>query len=371
APLAQEALRAIYDAAAAYCPLEVDVQSGKRGSRTTHVERLLCSLTGAEAALVVNNNAAAVLLVLQALAQGKEVIVSRSQLVEIGGSFRMPDVMAQSGAKLVEVGTTNKTYLSDYRNAITDNTALLLKVHASNFRITGFTAEVSIEELMSLGRERGIPVAYDIGSGALRDLSAFGLASEPLVMHSVAAGADLTTFSGDKLLGGPQAGIILGKEKLVGRLKKHPLTRALRVGKLTLAALEATLRLYWDDEGVTQRLPVLRMIALPLVEVALRAELLARQIQAVVGPRFTLAVQDDVSTVGGGSLPGEVLPTKVVSVSANGLSPDDLATRLRTNHPPIFGRIADDKLLLDPRTIAESQSEAIVAAFQRMAPQSP
>ncbi|MBM4081516.1 MAG: L-seryl-tRNA(Sec) selenium transferase, partial [Planctomycetes bacterium] len=225
--------------------------------------------------------------------------------------------------------------------------------------------------LMSLGRERGIPVAYDIGSGALRDLAAFGLASEPLVMHSVAAGADLTTFSGDKLLGGPQAGIILGKEKLVGRLKKHPLTRALRVGKLTLAALEATLRLYWDDEGVTQRLPVLRMIALPLVEVALRAELLARQIQAVVGPRFTLAVQDDVSTVGGGSLPGEVLPTKVVSVSANGLSPDDLATRLRTNHPPIFGRIADDKLLLDPRTIAESQSEAIVAAFQRMAPQSP
>jgi L-seryl-tRNA(Ser) seleniumtransferase len=347
-----------------YNNLEYDLERGQRGSRYVHAEAILCEITGAEAALVVNNNAGAVFLVLNTLAKDREVIVSRGQLVEIGGSFRIPDVMASSGALLREVGCTNRTHLRDYQQAINDRTALLMKVHSSNYRILGFTAEVSLEDLVLLGRDRELPVVEDLGSGSFYDLSRFGLQREPTAQEAVARGADVVTFSGDKLLGGPQAGIILGRRELVRRCKKNPLTRALRVDKLTLAALEATLRLYRDETQALEQIPTLRMISTPLTVLEERARRLADQLQALDSEgRFSIALQPSASQVGGGSLPAQDLPTWAVALSSLHLSTHQLERRLRAATPPVIGRIEADQLLLDVRTLQEGDIELIARVF--------
>ncbi|MHC4196452.1 MAG: L-seryl-tRNA(Sec) selenium transferase [Planctomycetota bacterium] len=357
-PLAAEAIKEIEEMAGGYCSLEVDVSTGKRSSRVAHVEALVVALTGAEAAMAVNNNAAAVLLGLDTLARGKEVIISRSQQVEIGGSFRMPEVMAKSGAKMVEVGTTNRTYISDYRGAITLDTALLLNVHSSNYRIVGFTAEAKLEELVQLGREFEIPVMYDLGSGALFDLKQYGLPHEPTVEESVRAGIDITTFSTDKLLGGPQGGIIVGKKRFVDLMKQNPLARALRVDKLTIAALEATLKLYADKETVAQRLPVLKMLTRTLEDIERESTQFIKELSSRSGGKIAATLEDGSSAVGGGSLPGEAIPTKLIAISAKKPSAQELSDRLRQNVPPIFARIEDDRLLLDLRTVTNSSETA-------------
>jgi L-seryl-tRNA(Ser) seleniumtransferase len=358
APLSDAAMAAMRDVGRGYSNLEYDMEAGRRGSRYVHAEALLCRLTGAEAALVVNNNAGAVLLILSALARGREAIVSRGQLVEIGGGFRIPDVMRQSGACLVEVGTTNRTYIQDYEGAISQETVLLLRVHHSNFCVIGFVHQASLAELVELTRSHNLRVVDDLGSGTLLDTSPFGLAHEPMVQESVAAGADLVSFSGDKLLGGPQAGIIVGRGELIARLKRFPLTRALRVDKTTLAGLQATLLHYLKGEA-TDRIPVWRMIALPLAEIEARAQGWARQLETAGGQ---VAVTDGRSTVGGGSLPGETLPTRLVAIQTP--SPDDVARRLRLGEPPVVGRIEQDQLLLDPRTVLPEQDEDLLRAVK-------
>ncbi|MFO8101429.1 MAG: L-seryl-tRNA(Sec) selenium transferase [Dehalococcoidia bacterium] len=343
APLSAEAIAAMKPSSEGFTNLELDLVSGKRGSRNVHVEDLLCHLTGAEDALVVNNNASGVLLALSALARRKEVVVSRGHAVEIGGKFRIPDVMRQSGAKLVEVGTTNKTYISDYEEVITDRTAALLHVHLSNFRVVGFTEEVSIEELTKLGRRYEVTVLNDLGSGCLLDTTEFGLAAEPRVQDSIATGVGLAMFSGDKLLGGPQAGIIVGEKQLMAKLKKHPLARAARIDKTRLAALSATLVHYLKGEA-TAKIPVWQMIATPLSEIEQRAKIWADEI----GSRAT--VREGESTIGGGSLPGGTLPTRLVVVE-----PKDkvqiLARQLRQQPLPIIGRVEKNTLALDPRSV--------------------
>ncbi len=354
APLSAATLAAMREAGGAYNNLEYNLAVGERGSRYEHAETLLCRLTGAEAALLVNNNAGAVLLMLMALAQGREVIISRGQLVEIGGGFRVPDVMAQSGARLVEVGTTNRTYLRDYEQAIGGETVLLLRVHSSNFRLIGFTHEVSLGELVALGRERGLMVVDDLGSGSLVDTAQFGLAHEPMVQESVAAGADLVSFSGDKLLGGPQAGIIVGRADLVARLKRHPLARALRVDKTTIAGVQANLLHYVRGEA-TREIPIWRMIAMSQREIESRASAWAAQLARMGLPAV---VSEGRSTVGGGALPGETLPTCVVALAAP--SPDALAKRLRQATPPVVARIEGDRLLLDPRTVLPGQDDDLL-----------
>ena len=358
APLSDSAMAAMEDVGRGYSNLEYEMEAGRRGSRYVHAEALLCRLTGAEAALVVNNNAGAVLLILSALAKGREVIISRGQLVEIGGGFRIPDVMRQSGARLVEVGTTNRTYIQDYEEAIGPETALLMRVHHSNFRITGFVHQASLAELVELARRHDLRVVDDLGSGTLLDTTPFGLAHEPMVQESVAARADLVSFSGDKLLGGPQAGIIVGRGELIARLKRFPLTRALRVDKTTLAGLQATLLHYLKEEA-TERIPVWRMIAMPLAEIEERARSWARQLERA-GARVTVTAGE--STVGGGSLPGETLPTRLVAIQTP--SPDDLARRLRLGEPPVVGRIERDQLLLDPRTVLPEQDEDLLRAVR-------
>ncbi|MHB8172008.1 MAG: L-seryl-tRNA(Sec) selenium transferase [Thermincolia bacterium] len=360
--LGRQAVEAINQVAGNFSNLELDLETGKRGSRYQHVEEILCRLTGAEAAMVVNNNAAAVLLVLSTMAKGKEVVVSRGELVEIGGSFRIPEVMAQSGARLVEVGATNKTHLRDYNNAITEDTALLLKVHTSNYRIIGFTQSIEEEELVSLGREREIPVFHDLGSGVLVDFRNYGLPPEPRVQDSIADGVDLVSFSGDKLLGGPQAGVIVGKTQYIQQIRKNPLTRALRVDKFTLAALEATLQLYLDEKKAMAEIPILRMLSYPLEELGERAVVLAKRIAAVAGDKLRATVQDGVSQVGGGALPEEDIPTKVVAISLEGSLPG-LEDYLRNWPVPILARIQKDQLLLDLRTILPGEEEEIVAAL--------
>ncbi|SHM61549.1 L-seryl-tRNA(Sec) selenium transferase [Caldanaerovirga acetigignens] len=357
APLPEEALKNIVDVARGYSNLEYDLEEGKRGERYDHVRGVLCDITGAEDAIVVNNNAGAVLLSLSALASGKEVVISRGQLVEIGGSFRVPDVMAQSGATLVEVGTTNKTRIADYERAINDNTALLLKVHTSNFKFVGFWSEVKIEDLKSLGLKYGIPVMEDLGSGVLVDLAKFGLPHEPTVQNSIKAGADIVTFSGDKLLGGPQAGIILGKKEYIEEIKRHPLTRALRIDKLTLSALEAVLKIYRNEDY--DKIPVFKMLLKSPEEMEKNAKKLAEYLKKVVRDKGTIEIFDDTSAVGGGSLPGVELPTKVVAVTFRTLSPDDLAKRLRSGRIPVIGRIKKDKFLLDVRTLSEEDLRVI------------
>jgi len=363
APLPESVREKLLDTAFGYSNLEFDLESGERGSRYSHVEPLLCRLTGAEAALVVNNNAAAVLLSLTALAKGKEVIVSRGELVEVGGSFRIPDVMRQSGAILKEVGATNRTHPSDYRQAIGTETGLLLKVHTSNFAIVGFTTELTPSALVEMGREFSIPVMADIGSGNLFDFSAAGIAGEPMVQEFVRAGIDIVTFSGDKLLGGPQAGIIVGKKSCVDPLKKHPLLRALRIDKMTLAALEETLRLYLDDRRARQQIPTLRMLTESLASLSAGGKKAVRRLRRALPDSVKVSLVDGFSQVGGGALPLLELPSKLLSISIDGISAGTLEKRLRNFSVPIVGRIRNETYLLDVRTILEPDIPVIITAL--------
>jgi L-seryl-tRNA(Ser) seleniumtransferase len=366
AVLPQAALEAIASEQKGYSILEVDRASGERSIRETHVAGLVGEITGAEAATVVNNNAGATLLALASLAKDHEVITSRGQLVEIGGSFRIPDVMKESGAQLVEVGTTNKTYIGDYEAAVTERTRLLLRVHTSNYRIVGFTHSASLEELVALGKQRGIPVMDDLGSGAFVDLSPFGVTDEPTVQSSVKAGADVITFSGDKLLGGPQAGLIVGRRDAVSRIRKNPLFRALRVDKLTLTALEATLKLYLDRGRLFRELPTLRMISMTLDECERRALSLAAKLKGLSG--LTVEVRDDSSEFGGGSVPTQQIPTKVVAVRHASLSLEALSTKLRLGRPCIFARVQHERVLFDVRTLQDGEEDEIAASLGRLLP---
>lgn len=361
APVSAAAAAAMAVAAAGYSDLEFDTATGRRGSRHDVVAPLVARLSGAEAALVVNNNAAATLLVVAALAGGRGAIVSRGQLVEIGGGYRIPDVMAAGGARLVEVGTTNRTRLADYARAIDDTTALILRVHTSNFRITGFTASVGLDDLVALGRARGLMVVDDLGSGSFIDVAAFGLAPEPTVQASVAAGADAVTFSGDKLLGGPQAGLIAGRAATIARLRAHPLCRALRPDKATLAGLAATLRHYLTGRAQDE-VPVWRMIAAAPEALAARAEGWRRALAERLGAdgAARLAVVPAESTIGGGSLPGEVLPTFALAIAVD--HPDALAAALRAAPVPVVGRVDDGRVWLDPRTVLDGEDDAVVRA---------
>ncbi len=347
------------------CNLQIDLDTGKRGKRNYVTEQLLCRLTGAEAAMVVNNNAAATLLLLSSLCAHREVIVSRGQLVEIGGSYRLPDCVHQSGALLVEVGTTNKTHPRDYAEAITDNTAALLRVNPSNYRVVGFSKSVSIAELVAVRGDRPLLVIDDLGCGALVNLEEFGLPHEPTAQDSIAAGADLVCFSGDKLIGGPQSGIIIGKKHLIDRIRKHPLTRMLRVGKLTDMALEQTLRLFFEPETLRAQHPTYRMLSMPLERVEARAEALAAALVAL-GTSLECAVEPAESAVGGGSLPDEAIPSAGVKAAVSGLSADDLARRLRHNEPPVIAQIRGDRVMLDMRTVLDGEEAAIVEAFRRI-----
>jgi L-seryl-tRNA(Ser) seleniumtransferase len=358
APLPAAALAAVAEAARGYCNLEMDLATGGRGDRHAGCAALLRELTGAEAALVVNNGAAAVLLALSALAAGGEAVVSRGELVEIGGGFRIPDVIRQGGARLVEVGTTNRTRIADYAAAIGPETRALLRVHQSNYRILGFTSAPGPAELVALARDRGVFALEDLGSGALADLAAFGLPAEPTMAASVAAGFDLVCCSGDKLLGGPQAGLILGRAEAVARCARHPLMRALRPDKLVLAALEAALRLYLDPAGLPASVPALAMLAATPVTLAARAA----RLQAMLGGVAMVVTGDSV--VGGGSLPGTMLPSALVALQPPGLSPEDLAGRLRQGRPPLLGRIRDGRLVLDVRTLADAEIEEAAAAIR-------
>ncbi len=362
--LSKAAVRAVQDVASSYSTLEYDVESGERGSRHVHVESLLCRLTGAEAAMAVNNNAAAVMLGIAALARDKEAIVSRGQLVEIGGSFRIPDIMRESGATMVEVGTTNKTHLTDYENAVTDRTGLLLKVHSSNFRVVGFTEEVSVAELVELGSARGIPVFEDQGSGVLLDLRAYGLPYEPTVGESIAAGAQLVSCSGDKLLGGPQAGILVGTWDVIQRLKKHPMARAVRLDKMTLAALETTLRAYLDPERALREIPTLRMLTSSQEEIGHCASEIAERLRAALGDAATVDTAEDVSRAGGGALPLADIPTIIVAISPAPGAPsvDSLERYLRLGaEPPVIARINEGRLVLDPRTMRNCNDDVVIA----------
>jgi L-seryl-tRNA(Ser) seleniumtransferase len=364
AVLAAEAREALARVSLGYSGLAVDLETGQRGHRDVHYAPLLRDLTGAEAGFVVNNNAAATVILLNTLARGKEVLLSRGQLVEIGGSFRMPDVMETSGAILREVGTTNKTHLRDYEAAITDRTGLILRVHHSNYRIMGFAEEPGIEELVALGRKRGLPVVDDIGSGALVDLRAYGLETEPLVQRSVRAGADAVCFSGDKLIGGPQSGIIVGRADVVARVKKNPLARAFRIGKLTGAALEATLKLFLDPDRLRERHPVYRMLGLEAEEVGRRARAAADALGPALAGKARVSVAEDRSQVGSGSVPVETLPTFVLKVEPASAAPEDLARRLRKGDPAVFVRVHRDALHLDYRTIFPEEDAAVLAAVR-------
>ncbi len=354
APLSRAAVQAARQAALGYTNLEYDIKKGKRGSRLSHAEGLLSRLTGAEAAVVVNNNAAAVMLVLTALARRRAVVIARSQLVEIGGGFRIPDVMKQSGARLVEVGTTNRVHLHDYEAALVDKPALFMRAHRSNFQIVGFTSEPELYEIAQVARAVGIPLLDDLGSGSLLDTAQYGLGHEPMVQESLQAGADLVCFSGDKLLGGPQAGIIVGRADLVAKLKKHPLARAIRADKLCLSALTATLLHYLKDEAI-QNIPVWRMIALQSDEIRLVAQRWANEIG--IGE-----VVSGESTVGGGSLPGETLPTFLLALRVR--NHQRFLEKLRNLNPPVIARSQDDAVLLDPRTVLPEEEETMLAGLR-------
>ncbi len=362
-PLALERLAEI---AGGYSNLELEIATKERGSRYSHVEAVLRRLTRAEDALVVNNNASAVLLALETLAHGREVVISRGELIEIGGEFRIPDIMRRSGARLHEVGTTNRTHLRDYEEAIGPETALLLKVHTSNYRVVGFTADVASRELAQLGRARGIPVMEDLGSGSLVDLRGYGVPHEPTVQEVVASGVDLVSFSGDKLLGGPQAGIVVGVAALVGRLKKNPLNRALRIDKLTVAALEATLDAY-DAGTALETVPTLRMLTEPLNAVRRRARQVLRAIPVAARERLGAAIVADVSEVGGGALPTAKLPTAAVALGTTDADARRLDAALRAGQPAVIARIADERLLLDCRTVLASQVTPLAQAIARAA----
>ncbi|UCG12582.1 MAG: L-seryl-tRNA(Sec) selenium transferase, partial [Deltaproteobacteria bacterium] len=364
--LCQDALDRLQLVGSGYSNLEYDLQAGTRGSRHIHAEAILCEITGAEGALVVNNNAGAVLLTLNTLAQGREAVVSRGELVEIGGSFRIPDIMARSGVQLREVGCTNRTHLHDYEGAIGPETALLLKAHTSNYQIIGFTAEVDLASLVVLGQKRGVLVMEDLGSGCFIDLSRFGLRPEPTVQDTIRTGVDVATFSGDKLLGGPQAGIILGRGDVIARLRQNPLTRALRVDKLTLAALEATLRLYRDEEIAVKTIPTLRMIATNMETLESRCQRLLKRLAAEVSSQLEMEIVDGASQVGGGALPVQNLPTKLVAFNSPRISAAGVEAYFRGYSPPIIGRVELERFLLDVRTLQPEDEEVIVAAAAQL-----
>jgi L-seryl-tRNA(Ser) seleniumtransferase len=358
APLSDATLTAMAAVSRGYSNLEFDLDAGERGSRYVHLEALVCHLTGAEAAIAVNNNAAAVLLALSSLAQARDVVISRGELVEIGGGFRIPDVMAQSGARLVEAGTTNRTYARDYEAAIGEETAALMHVHRSNFRLLGFVESPSLHDLATLAHSRDLLLLDDLGSGCLLDTRTYGLSEEPTPQESIRAGADLVLFSGDKLLGGPQAGIIAGRADLIARLRRHPLARALRMDKASIAGLHATLLHYARDEA-EQQVPVWRMISTPIKTISARA----RRWSRLIGEEARLV--DGRSMIGGGSLPEESLPTRLVAINAGGgVTLEAVAKRLRTGEPAVVGRIEDGRLLLDPRTVAPIDDAALVRAVK-------
>ncbi|MBU5440003.1 L-seryl-tRNA(Sec) selenium transferase [Tissierella sp. MSJ-40] len=357
----EEIMNNIKEIAINYSNLEYDLEKGTRGSRYSHLEDIIIEITGGEAAMVVNNNAAAVLLVLSTLAKGKEVIVSRGELIEIGGSFRVPEVMEQSGASLVDVGTTNKTHLWDFENAINENTAALLKVHTSNYRILGFTSSVDSEELYQLKTKYNIPLVEDLGSGVLIDLSKYGLEYEPTVQESLKNGVDVVTFSGDKLLGGPQAGIIVGKRKYIEAMKKNPLTRAFRVDKFTISALEATLRYYLDEAVAVKQIPTLNMLTMGIEEIENKANKLLRKItDNIKDENFKVDVENNYSEVGGGSLPLEKLPTKCIVITLDNLSTQEFENNLRKYETPIITRLYKDRVYIDLRTVNEEEFSTIV-----------
>lgn len=361
--LSPELINHLTTVAGSYSNLEYDVEKGKRGSRYSHVEKLLCDITGAEAAFVVNNNAAAVVLALNTLAQDRETIVSRGELIEIGGSFRIPDILKRSGSRMVEVGTTNKTHLRDYESVISEKTAVLLKVHTSNYRIVGFTTEVELPELVKLGRQHKVPVVNDLGSGSLIDFSPYGLTQEPTVQEVVKTGVDVITFSGDKLLGGPQSGVIVGKRAILKSLIKNPLNRALRIDKLTLASLESTLRLYLDQESVIQKIPTLRMITMTKAELDGRASRFKEKFLKNLPDTITIKIEDDLSQVGGGALPEQHLPTSVLALQSKAVTVQECEMRLRDHKPPVIARINKDQLRIDLRTVAEEDEEELADAL--------
>jgi L-seryl-tRNA(Ser) seleniumtransferase len=369
--LAESSMDQLQAIAGGYSNLEFDLTTGKRGSRYVAVEALLGEITGAEAGLVVNNNAAAVLITLDTLARGREVIVSRGELVEIGGSFRVPDIMAKSGAQLREVGTTNRTHRHDYANAINDQTALLLKVHQSNFAISGFTKAVGLAELVDLGRRHRLPVVEDLGSGTFIDLRAYGLYPEPTVQASIRAGTDVVTFSGDKLLGGPQAGILVGRRKWIDQIKANPLNRALRIDKMTLTALESTLRLYRDEAQAVQAIPTLRMLTEPLAVTVARAERLLALLAALPGGTLSVSVATSVARAGGGSLPQLEIPSRCLMIQLKDQSAQDIERFMRSQQPPIIGRIENEHFILDVRTIQENELPVIEAAFHNLLAKEP
>lgn len=361
--LTEKAKEQLWSIASRYSNLEFELESGQRGSRYSHVEDLICKLTGAEAAMVVNNNAAAVMLVLSTLAKDREVVVSRGQLVEIGGSFRVPDVMAQSGAILREIGTTNKTHLVDYENAANENTALLMKVHTSNYKIMGFTEEVASEELAALGRKLELPVIEDLGSGVLLDLQKYGLPYEPTVQSAVKAGMDVVTFSGDKMLGGPQSGIIVGKREYIQKMRKNQLTRAFRIDKLTLAALESTLHLYLDEKTAVAEIPVLRMLTISIEGLHKKAKRLQKKLVKRLGDKCSITVINENSEVGGGSMPMHKLPTKAVAITSQLISIDALEREMRNYKVPVVARISKDRLIIDVRTVLDDELDYIADAL--------
>jgi len=357
---AQDAIKNVMEG---YCTLATDLSTGRRGHRDTHLNGLLCDLTGAEAATVVNNNAAATMLILNTLAKGKEVIVSRGQLVEIGGSFRMPDVMKTSGAILKEVGTTNKTHLKDYAGAINESTGAIMRVHHSNYRILGFASEPAIEELVELAKKHDLYLIDDLGSGALVNLKAYGLEPEPLIQNSIKAGVDVACFSADKLIGGPQAGIIAGKRSEIEKISKNPLTRALRVGKITIAGLEATLRLFLVPEKIDVTHPVYRMFSVSLEEVEKRVNKSIKKLRSQIKDEAEIAPIDGGSQVGSGSVPVETIPTKLLTIKPTASSAENLAKQLRMESPPIFTRVHKESVLFDFRTIQEEEDKYIIDAL--------
>lgn len=363
AVMPQDAKDSINSITEGYCTLATDIETGHRGHRDIHLDDLLCDLTGAESAVVVNNNAAATMLILNTLARGKEVIVSRGQLVEIGGSFRMPDVMAASGAILNEVGTTNKTHLKDYASAINENTGAIMRVHHSNYRILGFAEEPSIEVLAGIAKEHNLLLIDDLGSGALIDLKEFGLETEPLVQDSIKAGVDVTCFSGDKLIGGPQAGIIVGKASVIEKIRKNPMTRALRVGKMTIAGLEASLRLFFNPDKLKHEHPVYRMFSLTLEELEKRANKVLKKLKPQIADSAKISVIDGDSQVGSGSVPVETIPSKLLSVKPLIHTAENLVKRLRYNNPPIFTRVHREAVLFDFRTIQEKEDTIVTEAL--------
>lgn len=356
-----ESIEAFREIASGYCLLEMSRESGKRSHRMEHVEELLTRITGAQAAHVVNNDAAAVMLTLRTLAPDKEAVCSRAEQVEIGGSFRLPEIITSSGVKLVDVGTTNRTYISDYENAVNENTGVIIKAHTSNYRVVGFVTRPSLKELVDVGRRYGVPVVYDIGSGAFIRLS-----DEPTVQDAVASGIDIVAFSADKLLGGPQAGILVGKKEYIQRIKKNPLARAVRVGKVTLILLEALLKIYLDPETAVARIPAIAMYRAPLEEVASRARSFARRLKRA-GLPWSVDVVASVSELGGGSTPGEEIPSMAVALSGGPLSPDDLAMKLRTGEPCVFPYTREDKVLFDLRTMLPGEENLVIASLKRIA----